>query len=674
MELSLLKGMGEKRLQLLHKMGIFTVEELLSYVPAAYRDMSHISLLQDLQDGDYGLFKVRISTVPQLRRIRGGKSMVTCEVEDISGRCRAVWFNQPYMMQNIKPFEDKLLYGFVQNKKNRLQLTNPAPVSSEEMSITPVYKLPAGGALNQKTLRQLIRQSVDLCNTQQKELFPGDFRGEHKLAERNFAIENIHFPVSFDALEQAKRRMAFEELLLLQIFLRRKRSENQAQEGKVLHLSSRQFSSFLNKLPFAFTRAQNRCCGEIIKDMASGQAMNRLLQGDVGSGKTAVAALAMFIAGENGGQAALMAPTDILAAQHYQELCSWFGEEAVALLTGNLTAPQRRESLERIQNGTAKYIIGTHALIQDKVVFQNLLLVVTDEQHRFGVAQRARLYAKGDSPHTLVMSATPIPRTLSLIIFGDLDISVIDELPPGRQKVSTHTVSRSREQDMFQYIAKVIKEDGQAYFVCPLIEESEEVPARSAEELYALLKEGPFAEIPIALLHGRLTAAEKTDIMEGFAQNKIKALVSTTVIEVGVNVPNATVMVIDGAERFGLAQLHQLRGRVGRGNIKSYCFLLTDSVNASVKERLEFLCKSHDGFAIAEKDLELRGPGDYLGTRQSGLAEAKFSRAFSNTLLVKETQDTLEELLQGENKIFMSKLEAAAQARFERKTQDIVYN
>lgn len=673
MELGVLKGVGPKRMEALRKLDIFCLEDLLAYLPVKYRDLTVVSKVNAAGVDEPALFKVRCMQKPAVRYPRKNFSVTSCEIEDISGRAQVIWFNQPYMAQNITEGTDLYLYGRIEIKQGRRRLMNPTVEHEDELCLAPVYRLPATCGINQKAMRGLMKQAIAYCSSKEKEIFPPAFRARHQLAERNFAVANIHFPQSETALLQARRRLCFEELLLVQLFIRLRKKKNEIQAGKRFVIRQEALEEIVQKLPYALTNAQKKCLEEIKRDVTSGKAMNRLVQGDVGCGKTIVAFLAMAMAVQNGGQAALMAPTEILARQHYLQLCQFFGAEKVAFLSGSLPVARRRQELERIQDGQAAYIVGTNALIQRGVEYKKLLLIVTDEQHRFGVAQRARFFAKGDSPHTLVMSATPIPRTLSLIVFGDLDISVIDELPAGRQKVATSLIPQRREGDMLEYIKKELEKGRQAYFVCPLIEEEEESTLMSAEKLFEELSTGILRNIPIALMHGRMSAEEKNAVMDGFAAGEIKALISTTVIEVGVNVKNAVIMVIYGAERFGLAQLHQLRGRVGRGNLKSYCFMLTQSGSQETKERLEIMTKTNNGFEIAQRDFELRGPGDYLGKRQSGIAEARFSYALSNTLLLKETGRVLEEEILPDETL-LQPLSAYVNERFDKELEDIAYN
>lgn len=673
MELNLLKGIGPKRIEALNKLDIFSIEDLIAYLPKAYRDLTRVSLISAAGVQTPMLFKVRAIQKPTVKYPRRNFSLVQCEVEDISGRATAVWFNQPYIQKNIEFGQTLYLYGVVEIKQGRRRIVNPSIEHEEELSIVPVYRLPASSGINQKTMRALMRQAIDFCELREKEVFLPSFRAMHHLAERNFAVNNIHFPANEHALLQARRRLCFEELIMIQVFMREKKAQNRKTAGEKFLPFDKESKQFFASLPFELTDAQKKCIEEIVADCISGKAMNRLVQGDVGSGKTIVAFYAMYLAFLNKTQSALMAPTEILARQHYIQLCEMFSPQKVSFLSGSLTAAEHKKELERIKSGEVWFIVGTNALIQSKVEYNNLGLIITDEQHRFGVAQRAKLFAKGNSPHTLVMSATPIPRTLSLIIFGDLDISVIDQLPAGRKKISTSIIAKNREGDMLEYLKKEMLAGRQVYFVCPAIEDDEETLLQSAEGLYNTLVDGIFKDVSIALIHGKMTNAEKNAAMDGFVQGKIKALISTTVIEVGINVKNASIMVIYDADRFGLAQLHQLRGRVGRGEIKSYCFLLTNSVAETARERLEILTKTSNGFEIAQRDYDLRGPGDYFGKRQSGIAEARFSYALSNTQLLKETQEVLENEIYP-NKELLNLLIGVVEDKFNKELEDIAYN
>lgn len=673
MRLTDLKGIGQKRVESLQKLDIYSVEDLIAYLPVRYMDLTVISRLNAAAVDTPSLFKVRCVQKPVVKFPRKNFSITTCEIEDVSGKAQAIWFNQPYIAKSIKENTDIYLYGSIQIKQGRRRLMNPLPEDESELKITPVYRLPASLGINQKTMRGLMKQAIDYLIENEPEVFDDAFRAKHHLSTRKYAVKNIHFPDNEQALLSARRRLCFEELINIQIYIKLRKKQNEIETGKVYSINKEDIEEFTKRLTYELTGKQKECINEIYRDVTSGKAMNRLVQGDVGCGKTIIAFIAMYFAVLNGGQAALMAPTEILARQHYVQLVEYFGEENVAFLSGSLSPVKRREEYERIKSGTAKYVVGTNALIQKGVEYKELSMIITDEQHRFGVAQRARFFAKGNSPHTLVMSATPIPRTLSLIVFGDLDISIIDELPKGRQRISTSIISNLREKDMLKYIREQLLEGRQAYFVCPLIEEDEESTLISAEGLFEELSSGVLSDIPIALLHGKMSAEEKNETMDLFAKGEYKALISTTVIEVGVNVKNATIMVIYGADRFGLAQLHQLRGRVGRGELKSYCFLLTQASNPETIERLKIMTKTGNGFEIAQYDYELRGPGDYLGKRQSGIAEARFSYALSNTVLLKETQAVVEKDILPNIELFDSLVDNIMH-KFDKELSDIAYN
>ena len=673
MELNVLKGLGPKRIESLNKLDIFSVEDLISYLPVTYRDLTIISKINAAAVDTPSLFKVRVLHKPIVKFPRKNFSITTCDIEDVSGRAQAIWFNQPYIAKNIEADTDIYLYGKIEIKQGRRRLMNPIIENEEDLSIVPVYRLPLSSELNQKTMRNIMKQAIQYCIDNEPEVFNDEFRIKHHLALRKYAVKNIHFPENNNSLLSSKRRLCFEELINIQLYIKMRKKQNEIEAGKVFDIEAEIITDFVKKLPYKLTDKQKKTIEEIYNDVISGKAMNRLVQGDVGCGKTIIAFISMFFAVLNGGQAALMAPTEILAMQHYLQLVDLFGEDNVCFLSGSLSASEKKDVLNKIKSGQAKYIVGTNALIQKNVEYNNLLMIICDEQHRFGVAQRAKFFNKGNSPHTLVMSATPIPRTLSLIVFGDLDISIIDEMPAGRQKISTSVITKNREADMLKYIKKELLEGRQAYFVCPLIEEDEESTLISAEGLFEELSTGYLKDIPIALMHGKMSAEEKNQVMDSFNKGEIKALISTTVIEVGVNVKNATIMVIYGCERFGLSQLHQLRGRVGRGNLKSYCFLLTESQNENTLERLTIMAKNSNGFDIAQYDYDLRGPGDYLGKRQSGIAEARFSYALSNSKLLKETQNVVnDEILPDVQKY--TELIAHVNNKFKQQFDDIAYN
>lgn len=643
-ELTVLSGIGSKRLELFAKLGIETMRDLLFFLPREYKDFSEITPCAALEEGD-ACALVRIAAEPRVYSPRRGMSILTAKANDETGKVDLVWYNQPYMKKNIQIGEVYMVFGKVDRTQYGRRFLNPSiePIDSagegapSARGILPVYPLTAG--LTQKIMRSTIRQALEHCNDQIKETLPASLRLSYSLSEINFALSNIHFPADEKALEQAKRRLALEELLFFLLTVA-KLSRDKKNETGIAFQTDGLLGQYLTMLPFEPTEAQRKVLAEIERDMAKETPMNRLAQGDVGSGKTVLAMFALFIAAENSAQGALLAPTEILARQHYETALSLFGGRyGVELLVGGMTQKRRQEAYERLRTGEAVVVIGTHALIAQGVEFKKLGVIVTDEQHRFGVRQRAAIAQKGNNPDVLIMSATPIPRTLSLILYGDLDVSVLDALPPGRKRIQTNLVPTAKRNDLYGFVKKQAQGGYQAYIICPLVEESELVDAHSAEQLFEELRTGPLLGIAVELLHGRLDNEEKTAAVDRFRRGETKVLVSTTVVEVGVNVPNATVMVIEDADRFGLAQLHQLRGRVGRGSVQSYCFLLTSSDAQETLDRLSILCKSQDGFEIAQRDLELRGPGEFLGTRQSGVGDSKIARLIRDMDMLKEAQE-----------------------------------
>lgn len=671
MQLASLKGLGPKRLEALKKMNIQSIDELIRLAPADYMDMSRIVPIADMPENGYALIFARITSSPY----RGRSKAVFSTCADQSASADLIWFNAPYIAQNLKKGEMYRIFGRASKHGKKTVIVNPKFEHESKSSmngIIPVYPIPKGSQLNQKALRSAIRQALDLKNGILPEIYPEAFREKYALPEINYALENIHFPISFNQLALAKKRMVFDELMLMLSIINEHKRIQSCMRGEILSTNQALREDFAAALPFELTNAQKRCIGQIEEDVCSGRVMNRLLQGDVGSGKTAVAFYALLLGVYNNGQAALMAPTEVLARQHFNDFTIQFPKIRAALLCGSTKKSEKERIKEGLREGSIKVVIGTHAIIQEDVFLPYCKLIVTDEQHRFGVAHRALLGAKSHGVHTLVMSATPIPRTLSLVLYSDLDFSILDEMPPGRQKISTHIIPPQKERAMYEYIAHCALQDKRTYIVCPVIEESDTLPVMSAEELYKKLAEGDLKDIPIGLLHGRMPAKEKNSVIEKFASGEIKVLISTTVIEVGVNVPSAVNMVIENAARFGLAQLHQLRGRVGRGKEKSYCFLLdADGQN----QRLKTMTQTSDGFEIAEKDLELRGPGEYFGTRQSGLPSAMFSSAFSNKELLKLAKSAYSYLLSDKAyQNVLSALTITAQAKLQRENEHIVYN
>lgn len=662
--LSSIKGIGPARLKAFEASGIHSVRELVMNLPREYRDLSKITPLSELKSGENACVQVRVAG--QVSEQRARKLLITrVYVIDDTETLPVVWYNQPWLKKQMEPGRVLLLYGKAEIKKGYMTLISPT--IEQDKGLIPVYRAIPG--IPAKAMRQSVEAALTMCQGQWPDELPESLRRKYGLCERNFAMRNAHFPDSREALIQARRRIAFEELLLYQIALSLFRNTGKA--GIRFEFEDSALEKFWAQLPFAPTDAQRRVLNEVSADLKGDRAMARMVQGDVGSGKTAIAFAAIALAHASGYQAALMAPTEVLARQHYEgarQILEPMGLR-VGLLTGSLTAKQHRLAHEALCEGLWDVAIGTHALITEGVEYKNLGLVVTDEQHRFGVRQRSMLSEKGASPNVLVMSATPIPRTLSLILYGDLDISIVDELPPGRTPVATRIVPESKREGLYGFLRSEIQKGRQAYFVCPLVEESEAVDARPAELVYEDLRTKHLPDLRIELVHGRMKAQDKDAVLEKFHRGEVDILVSTTVIEVGVNVPNATVMVIENAERFGLAQLHQLRGRVGRGSHASWCFLM-----AEPNQRLKYLTSTNDGFKIAQKDMELRGPGELFGTRQSGTLTAGIDMLSSDTEMLKITHDEAHSLLKQRNSEEAKQVIALARERFAEKLQDIAVN
>ena len=604
-----LRGVGPARAAQLSKLGVRTVEDLLGLLPRDYEDYTAETPVSALRHGQLAAVRVRLCAQPSAAYFHG-RSLVSVQAADATGALRLKWFNQPYRLRQLRPGGDYVACGRVDARRG-LSLLNPS-LSAELPGLLPVYPLSQG--LTQRFLRTAVRQALPAA-AELYDPFPDRLRAAHDLLPLSEAVTLAHRPASREALLSARRTLAFERLLCYLLAVELHKQERRRFTGIAFECGG-VLEAYLTSLPFAPTAAQRRVMGEIARDMASPSPMNRLLQGDVGSGKTAVALYALRIACANGYQGAFMAPTEILARQHYAALCEQFGD-AACLLHGAMGKRQREQALLRIRSGEARVVVGTHALLQEDVRFARLGLVVTDEQHRFGVAQRAAIAGKGARPDVLVMSATPIPRTLSLLLCGDLDVSVIDELPAGRKPVKTRLIPAHRREDMYAYLMRQAQLGVQSYVVCPFIDEPEAMDGVSAEGLFTELTEKlPAARV--GLLHGRMSGRRKEAIVEAFRAGQIDILVTTTVIEVGVHVENASIMVIEGADRFGLAQLHQLRGRVGRGSEQAYCFLLSESGSEAALNRLSVMVETNDGFQIAERDLAQRGPGDLYGTRQHG--------------------------------------------------------
>ena len=637
-----IKGIGETRAKALHKLGIATLGDLLSYFPRRWEDRTLTRPIRELALGEYACVRAMLASDPTASRIAGGRTLVKVRAVDDSGALDVAFFNQEYRRTSLHKGETYIFYGKVEGDLLRRRMTNPLlePEGHQLLTgrIMPVYPLTAG--VTQTMLAKAMRQGLDACEGLLPDVLPDDVRQAHHLCYTGYAYENIHFPSSPEALDIARRRLVFEELFLLSCGLQLLRSRRGTERGPACENVA--LTPFYDALPFALTNAQRRAIEQAVTDMTSGRSMNRLCQGDVGSGKTMVAAACVWFAAQSGWQSALMAPTEILARQHYENLAPLFARFGLrcALLTGSTRAKERREILAGLSDGSIDLCIGTHALLTEDVQYARLGLVITDEQHRFGVGQRAALSKKAASPHILVLSATPIPRTLALIIYGDLDVSVIDELPPGRQRVDTFAVNESYRQRLNGFIRRQVAQGHQVFIVCPLIAEDDQLPdERKAVAAYAdKLRREVFPDLRIAVLHGRMKAREKEAVMAAFAAGESDILVSTTVVEVGVDVPNASLMVVENAERFGLSQLHQLRGRVGRGSAKSWCILLSDSENEDTRRRLRVLTETNDGFKISEEDLKLRGPGDFFGQRQHGLPTLKAADLSCDMRLLDEAQ------------------------------------
>ncbi len=680
--LQYLKGVGETRAILFQKLGVFTVGDVISHYPREYEDRSKLKKLIELQDGDQCSFEGTIVSKVVLSRPRRGLTICRTSIRDETGMINATWFNQPYLKDSFKPGERYLFYGKITRRRS-FEVLNPVYEKIEESGpvhtcrIIPVY--PATGKLTQNAIRAVIRNALEYAGDSLEDILPQWVRENYGLTGAQYAVNNIHYPENDEAFLKARERLVFEELFLLQTALMTLKSASEKTESGICFGAGPKVGEFMEKLPFKLTNAQLRVFAEIERDMESSKVMNRLVQGDVGSGKTIVAVLALVKAVKSGYQGAFMVPTEILAGQHYKTISGLLETIGIrtCLLTGSTTAKESRRLLEEINSGMIDIVIGTHALLEDKVVFNKLGLVVTDEQHRFGVRQRAALGRKGDNPDILVMTATPIPRTLALILYGDLDISIIDELPPGRKKVQTYAVDSGMRERINKFIRKQVNEGRQVYIVCPLVEESEAVEARSASELSVELAKSTFSDLRVGMIHGKMKPSEKDDVMSRFVAGNIDILVSTTVIEVGVNVANATLMVIENAERFGLSQLHQLRGRVGRSEYQSYCILFNDSKSDVARERMSVMEKTSDGFVISEKDLELRGPGDFFGTRQHGIPDLKIANLYRDVEILKKAQEAAQKLFESDRTLKSPENKLLAQAvsdRFSRVLKSVSMN
>lgn len=652
-----LKGIGEARAKLFSKLGIETLEDLLFHFPRSLEDRREIKAISDLMDGETVCVCGSLAGEVKSYRTRGRMSVTKTMVSDGTSLMRITWFNAPYISATLKRGAEFTFYGKAVYKGQYFEMVNPvteastleADFNKKTGKLLPLYPSTAG--LSQNQIRTALKTAFNSSDFDFADILPPWLAKEQGFKSVKESLYDIHMPQSCEDFETARKRFAFEEFLILQLGIRLLGDERKSFRATPIE-NVKCIKNFANSLPFELTTAQKRVINEICTDIQKSVPMNRLIQGDVGSGKTIVAAAAMYAAANSGFQSVLMAPTEILANQHYKNLKKLFepfGFKTV-LLTGSMPAAEKRIAKKNIQDGSAHIIIGTHALISGNVIYHNAALVITDEQHRFGVRQRLALTEKGINAHTLVMTATPIPRTLSLILYGDLDISVIDELPPGRKSIETYSVSEKMRKRVYEFLRKNVAEGRQCYIVCPLIEESETLAAKSAVEYAEKLKKSVFTKEKVEVMHGRLKSAERNEIMSRFVSGEIDILVSTTVIEVGVDVPNATVMLIENAERFGLSQLHQLRGRIGRGSHSSYCIMFSEGGKIA-EERMKIMCQTDDGFKISEKDLELRGPGEFFGIRQHGLPELKVANLSTDMYLLSQAKDAADTIIAKDPKL-----------------------
>lgn len=652
-EIQYLKGVGPKRASKLNKIGIYTIEDLLNYFPVRYEDRRKLSKIKDIDEENKYLIKIKIKKISSIKKINKKMSVFNVFAYDDTGYVNLTFFNQEYLHKKLKLDEVYFIYGKYKLAEGIYEIVNPDIENHNEVfktgKIMPVYRLT--NSLSNNELTKLMIACIEENCKRINNILPEQIIKEYGLLNKADAVKNLHFPINGKTYNLAKKTIAFERLLIFQLGLFNIKNKLNSNAQGIIQDKTSISEKLLNNLPYKLTNAQLRVLDEINNDMKSDKAMNRLIQGDVGSGKTIIAIVSMLNAVESGYQASMMAPTEILAAQHYQTTVEYLKNSdidiEVAFLSGSTTKKNKTEILKRLRNNEIDILIGTHALIEKNVEFANIGLAITDEQHRFGVRQRAMLGNKRNegTPDVLVMTATPIPRTLALMVYGDLDISIIDEMPPNRQQIITKVLSGNKKDKAYEFIIDEIKKGRQAYIVAPLIEESEKLELDSATEIYESLKNDYFSDFELGLLHGKMSNAEKDEIMDKFYNGQINVLVSTTVIEVGVNVPNATVMLILNSERFGLSQLHQLRGRVGRGKHQSYCILVNESKSSTSKDRMKIMAETNNGFLIAEEDLKIRGPGDFFGTRQHGIEEYNLDQLIGDTIVVQEVQGLTKKIL-----------------------------
>jgi ATP-dependent DNA helicase RecG len=670
--ITVLSGVGPTQSKRLARLGLHTIRQMLYFFPRRYDDFSTLKTINQLEYGEEVTIMGRVRDVSS-RRTRANRIIVKAVVEDGSGMIEATWFNQPHLVRQLKPLRQIVLSGRVDEYLGRLTFSSPQwePLDRHLLHtarLVPVYPLTEG--VSARWLRKLMKRTVDYWSHRVPDHLPNDVRERAELLTLETALRQIHFPDDANVLGKARYRLAFDELFLIQMGVLRQRHAWQSEPGMAIPVEAEMLGRFTARLPFTLTAAQQRALDDIVTDLRRDRPMNRLLQGDVGSGKTVVAAAAMALTAAADAQAALMAPTEILAEQHFRTISRLLGslgsEEETApriniqLLTGSTPPAEKEAVYQALADGSIDVVIGTHALIQEAVEFQRLALAIIDEQHRFGVAQRAALRQKGYNPHVLVMTATPIPRSLALTVFGDLDLSIIDEMPPGRRPIKTRLVLPRERERAYSFVRSQIEKGRQAFIICPLVEESEKVEAKAAKEEYKRLRKQIFPDLRLGLLHGRMKADDKEDTMARFARGDLDILVSTSVVEVGIDVPNASVMLVEGANRFGLAQLHQFRGRVGRGDHPSYCLLFADSKTETAKERLEAIESTQDGFVLAEKDLELRGPGEFFGTRQSGLPDLRLA-SFANVRLLERARSEAQRLFEADPELSSPELRLLVQ-------------